>query len=65
MPDIRKEPKMPNSNKKGSSSRGTSGDDKHHDMSKSGKETGGNFKNDPERASSAGRKGGESRNNNR
>ena len=57
---------MPNSNKKGSSSRETGVDDKHHEMSKSGKGTGGNFKNDPERASSAGRKGGESsRNNNR
>jgi general stress protein YciG len=28
--------------------------------SKGGKESGGNFKNDPERASEAGRKGGES-----
>jgi uncharacterized protein len=55
---------MPNS-KKGSSSRSMAGD-KQHEMSKTGKETGGNFKNDPERASSAGRKGGESsRDNNR
>ena len=53
---------MPNSNEKGSSHRGFASmdDDKQREIaSKGGKESGGNFKKDPERASEAGRKGGE------
>lgn len=53
---------MPN-NKKGSSNRGFASmdDDKQRGVAgKGGKESGGNFKSYPERASEAGRKGGES-----